>query len=143
MYVTRMDNPRDMLLYDINASGRRFDLSHTDCQIVVSLLGSDMSDLVDFLGPSFRGSDAQGFMPVILLPPVSQCCGYNLLIHNRPSHARVYTTHGTDIARVFTRECRNSDCQKHYHYSYMESGSSSDTKRYHYSFKDLSSPTFK
>ncbi len=42
-----------------------------------SLLESDM--------PEVSGSDAKGFMPVILLPPASQCCGCTLLIRNRPS----------------------------------------------------------
>ncbi len=137
-----MANPRDMLLYDINTSGSRFDRSHTDCQIVVSLLESDMPDVPDFLGPFFRSSDAKGFMPVILLPPVSQCCGCNLLIRNRPTHARVYTTHGTDIAAVFTGECRSSECRKRYHYSYIESGPSSDTERYYYCLKELKQPYF-
>ena len=79
-YVKSMANSRDSVLYDISGSGKRFDCSHTDCQFIARLLGSDIPDVGDFLDPFFRGSDTKGFMSVILLPPVSQCCGSNLLI---------------------------------------------------------------
>ena len=141
-YVKSMANSRDPTLYDINGSGRRFDCSHTDCQFVANLLGSDIPDVGDFLGPFFRGSDTKGFMPVILLPPVSQCCGNHLLIRNRPSHARVYTTHGTDIAAVFTGECKSPSCRKRYHYSYIEDSSSGETERYYYSLMELKQSYF-
>ena len=137
-----MAKSRDPTLYDINGSGRRFDCSHTDCKFVANLLGSAIPDVGDFLGPFFQGSDTKDFLPVILLPPVSQCCGNHLLIRNSPSHARVYTTHGTDIAAVFTGECKSRSCPKRYHYSYIEDSSSSETERYYYSLMELKQPYF-
>ena len=141
-YVKSMANSRDTILYGINGSERRFDCSHADCQVASNLLGSDIPEVRDFLGPFFRGSDSKSFMPVILLPPVSQCCGNNLLIRNRPFHARVYTTHGTDIAAVFTGECKSPNCRKRYYYSYMESVCSGQAERYYYSLMELNQPYF-
>lgn len=140
-YVNANANPMDMLLYGINGSGKRFDRSPMACQIVANLLGNDIPDVVDFFGPFCHGSDTRGFMPVVL-PPVCQCCGLNLLIRNRPSHARVYTTHGTDIAAVFTGECRNPNCQMQYHYSYMETGCTGQTERYYYCLAKFGQPYF-
>ena len=115
-----------MLLYDINSSQeKRFNPTPSDCQLVVSLLESNFesSQKRDFMAPFYPSEAADvttttGFMPVILLPPVSQCCGHNLLIRNRPSQARVYTSHGTEIAALFTGECKS--CHQKYQYSFSE-----------------------
>ena len=95
-YVSRMDNRTVKVLYDISESGMRFDLSHTDCQLVLSTLRSNMPGVGYVFNPFVCRSDSKGFMPIVLLSPASQCCGSNLLICNRPSHARVYTTKGTE-----------------------------------------------
>ena len=111
-----------MLLYDINSSQeKRFNPTPSDCQLVVSLLESNFesSQKRDFMAPFYPSEAADvttttGFMPVILLPPVSQCCGHNLVIRNRPSQARVYTSHGTEIAA----KCKS--CHQKYQYSFSE-----------------------
>ena len=131
-----------------NSQGKRFEATHSDCQLVVSLLYSsaDTPEAIDFKSPFYSASDATSFMPVILLPPVRQCCGCNLLIQNRPSHARVYTSHGTEIAAVFTGECRM--CHQKYHHSYSEKTADRDSaaERSYYSpdqeYFQLSSKTF-
>jgi len=54
----------------------------------------------------------------------------------------VYTTHGTDIAAVFTGECRNPNCRMHHHYSYTETGCTGQTERYYYSLAKFGQPYF-
>ena len=79
----------------IGGSGRRFDHSHTDCQYVAMLLGDDLSAPRPELEPFSMRVDSKSFMPVVLLPPVSSCCGNKHLLRSHPSNPRVYTLSGT------------------------------------------------
>ena len=117
-YVRLKSDPRDSLLLEINSpEEKRFEACHNDCQLIVSWLQNAIPAVTDFQSPFYSGfCDTTAF-----LPPVSQCCGRNLLIKNRPSHSRVYTTQGTDIAAIFTRECRNETCKSCHHYSSLKS----------------------
>ena len=89
--------------------------------------------VTDFQSPFYSGfCDTTAFLPVILLPPVSQCCGRNLLIKSRPSHSRVYTTQGTEIAAIFTGECHSETCKSRHHYSFFEKPGVAGFERYYY-----------
>ena len=76
----------DSLTFVIGGSGMRFDHGHTDHQCVAMLLGDDLSAPRPKLEPFSIRVDSKSFMPMILLLPVSSCCGNKLLLHSRPSN---------------------------------------------------------
>jgi len=98
------------------------------------LLGGDLSAPRSELEPFSMRVDSKSFMPVILLPPVSSCCGNKLLLRSRPSNSnpRVYTLSGTQVAAAYAGECTNSECHKKYHYSYVENLSCSGSYERNY-----------
>ena len=56
--------------------------------------------------------------PIILTPPISQCCDSTLISRNRPSFPIVYTTMGTYIAASYHSICCH--CSKVYYPSHYE-----------------------
>ena len=131
--ASRASTPCDStMLFEINGPAeRKFESTHSDCQFVFDLLKDDLPEVPKYANPFYSNTDSAGFMSVVLLPSVSQCCGHNLLIRNRPSHTRVYTTHGTEVGALFSGECRM--CKTRYMYSFYEKphGPSGDAERFY------------
>ncbi len=45
--------------------------------------------------------------PLVLTPPLTQCCGVKITIRNRPSFPTVYTSNGTFVAATYHGQCLN------------------------------------
>lgn len=56
--------------------------------------------------------------PIILTPPIFECCGTHLSLRNRPSFPLVYTLSGTYVAAAYHGQCHL--CGTTYHNSYYE-----------------------
>ncbi len=58
--------------------------------------------------------------PLVLFPPVKECCGSQTHIRNRPCFPLVYTSNGTYVAAMYNSKCRH--CTKKFHVSFYEDG---------------------
>ena len=69
--------------------------------------------------------------PIVLLPPVHDCCSSPLKYDPRPSCPLIYTTNGTSVGAMFHGRCRK--CDHCYFYSYWEKRDGEGaTQRYYY-----------
>ena len=97
--------------------------SANECQQLAIILKSYYPYLVNNVKQLYRpllsNADRNSpLKPIILTPPISQCCDSTLISRNRPSFPIVYTTMGTYIAASYHSICCH--CRKVYYPSHYE-----------------------
>ena len=121
----------------VNGGGRPFVANPKCCKDLFAMLlegesGYTRKELISHAAEVlYHEEGLPSLKPIVLLPPIHDCCSSPLKFDPRPSCPLIYTTNGTSVGAVFHGKCRK--CDRSYYYSYWEMrDGEGTTQRYYY-----------
>ena len=107
----------------IQSNDRVFSSTPATCQKLFTTISDDWSSIEVLSEEKFLRSmccypQKNALKPLVLLPPIKECCGALTHIRNRPAFPIVYTLRGTYVAAMYSADCRH--CTKKFHLSFCE-----------------------
>ncbi len=135
-FCEKLHSPASVKLV-VNGGGRPFVPNPKCCQDLFAMLlqgesGYTRKELETHAAEVlYHEEGIRSLKPIVLLPPIHDCCSSPLKFDPRPSCPLIYTTSGTSVGAVFHGKCRK--CGRSYYYSYWEMRDGEGaTQRYYY-----------
>jgi hypothetical protein len=126
----------------LGMTGRSSEFQPTaiSCKSIVDMIWQNYPNLLeqDLTKNWFDNNDKNNAVkPLVLVPPITSCCGQTFPLRSSASFTVVFTESGTLVAAVFHGSC--SKCSTSFWYSYKES---KDGERTYFDPTDVNAPYF-